>query len=194
MFLLFMSLDGAQPRTQKKNDTVLENLILEISNNSITALEELYKQTDTSVYGFALSILKNPHEAEDVMHDAYVKIYESAKTYQPMGKPMAWILTIVRNLALSRFRSKDKSNLVLEEGSPMPNSYDFTESSMNQMIINNILKILSDEERQIVILHSITGLKHKEISEVLGIPLSTVLSKYHRSLSKLRKLLKEEAK
>lgn len=194
MFLLFMSLDGAQPRTQKNNDTALENLILEISNNSITALEELYRQTDTSVYGFALSILKNPHEAEDVMHDAYVKIYESAKTYQPMGKPMAWILTIVRNLSLSRFRSKDKSNLVLEEGWSMANSYDFTESSMNQMTINNILKILSDEERQIVILHSITGLKHKEISEVLGIPLSTVLSKYHRSLSKLRKVLKEEAK
>lgn len=194
MFLLFMSLDGAQPRTQKKNYTLLENLILEISNNNIAALEELYKQTDTSVYGFALSILKNPHEAEDVMHDAYVKIYESAETYQPMGKPMAWILTIVRNLALSRFRSKDKSNLVLEEDFSVSNSYDFTESSMDQLIINKILKILSDEERQIVILHSITGLKHKEISELLRIPLSTVLSKYHRSLAKLRKLLKEEAK
>jgi DNA-directed RNA polymerase specialized sigma24 family protein len=53
---------------------------------------------------------------------------------------------------------------------------------------------LTEEERQIVILRSIEGLKHREIAKLLAIPLGTALSKYHRSLSKLRTILEEEGK
>ena len=194
MLLLLLGVDGAQFRTPSNKDEVLEKLIIDIAGGSKNALEELYRQTDSSVYGFALSILKRPHEAEDVMHDAYVKIYESAGGYRPQGKPMAWILTIVRNLSLARFRSKDSSNLRLMEDWLETDDNDFTEASLDQIILSRVLRNLSDEERQIVILHSISGLKFKEIAYVLEIPLSTTISKYHRSLSKLRRILKEEAK
>ncbi len=194
MLLLLLGVDGAQFRTPSNKDEVLEKLIIDIAGGSKNALEELYRQTDSSVYGFALSILKRPHEAEDVMHDAYVKIYESAGGYRPQGKPMAWILTIVRNLSLARFRSKDSSNLSLMEDWLETDDNDFTEASLDQIILSRVLRNLSDEERQIVILHSISGLKFKEIAYVLEIPLSTTISKYHRSLSKLRRILKEEAK
>jgi len=191
---LLLGVDGAQFRTPSNKDEVLEKLIIDIAGGSKNALEELYRQTDSSVYGFALSILKRPHEAEDVMHDAYVRIYESAGGYRPQGKPMAWILTIVRNLSLARFRSKDSSNLSLMEDWLETDDNDFTEASLDQIILSRVLRNLSDEERQIVILHSISGLKFKEIAYVLEIPLSTTISKYHRSLSKLRRILKEEAK
>ncbi|MFY9286619.1 MAG: RNA polymerase sigma factor [Tissierellaceae bacterium] len=194
MLLLLLGVDGAQFRTPSNKDEVLEKLIIDIAGGSKNALEELYRQTDSSVYGFALSILKRPHEAEDVMHDAYVRIYESAGGYRPQGKPMAWILTIVRNLSLARFRSKDSSNLSLMEDWLETDDNDFTEASLDQIILSRVLRNLSDEERQIVILHSISGLKFKEIAYVLEIPLSTTISKYHRSLSKLRRILKEEAK
>ena len=194
MLLLLLGVDGAQFRTPSNKDEVLEKLIIDIAGGNKNALEELYRQTDSSVYGFALSILKRPHEAEDVMHDAYVRIYESAGGYRPQGKPMAWILTIVRNLSLARFRSKDSSNLRLMEDWLETDDNDFTEASLDQIILSRVLRNLSDEERQIVILHSISGLKFKEIAYVLEIPLSTTISKYHRSLSKLRRILKEEAK
>lgn len=194
MLLLLLGVDGAQFRTPSNKDEVLEKLIIDIAGGNKGALEELYRQTDSSVYGFALSILKRPHEAEDVMHDAYVRIYESAGGYRPQGKPMAWILTIVRNLSLARFRSKDSSNLSLMEDWLETDDNDFTEASLDQIILSRVLRNLSDEERQIVILHSISGLKFKEIAYVLEIPLSTTISKYHRSLSKLRRILKEEAK
>lgn len=194
MLLLLLGVDGAQFRTPSNKDEVLEKLIIDIAGGNKNALEELYRQTDSSVYGFALSILKRPHEAEDVMHDAYVRIYESAGGYRPQGKPMAWILTIVRNLSLARFRSKDSSNLSLMEDWLETDDNDFTEASLDQIILSRVLRNLSDEERQIVILHSISGLKFKEIAYVLEIPLSTTISKYHRSLSKLRRILKEEAK
>ena len=83
---------------------------------------------------------------------------------------MAWILTIVRNLSLARFRSKDSSNLSLMEDWLETDDNDFTEASLDQIILSRVLRNLSDEERQIVILHSISGLKFKEIAYVLEIP------------------------
>lgn len=192
MFFSFMALEGAHSGPKRRKDEYLESLITKIAKGNTDALAEFYKATDSSIYGFALSILKRPHEAEDVMHDAYLKIYEAADTYQHLGKPMAWILTIVRNLALSRFRLKDESNLSLEDDRIMSDSYDFTESTTDQIILDMALGTLTDEECQIVVLYSITGLKHREIAQILGLPLSTSISKYHRSLLKLRKKIKEE--
>ena len=78
-------------------------LILRIAQGDTAALEVLYRQTSSSIYGFALSILRDPVAAEDVMQDTFVSVMQSAPGYQPSGKPMAWLLTIARNpLGLSR--------------------------------------------------------------------------------------------
>ena len=60
------------------------------------------------------------------------------------------------------------------------------------MVLREAMRILSAEERQIVLLHAVSGLKHREIADDLGMPLATVLSKYRRALAKLRKRLSEE--
>lgn len=59
------------------------------------------------------------------------------------------------------------------------------------MVLETAFQVLSREECQIIVLHAVSGLKHREISEVLQIPLSTVLSKYNRGIKKLRKQLEE---
>ena len=84
-----------------------EKLILRMAEGDNDAFRDLYEQTSSAVYGFALSILRNVHDAENVMHDAYIRIHRSAAAYQPKGKPMAWILTIVRNLCYTRLKSGD---------------------------------------------------------------------------------------
>ena len=61
----------------------------------------------------------------------------------------------------------------------------------NEMVLEKAFEILNKQERTIVVLHMIDGLKHREISKITGIPLSTVLSKYNRSLKKLREFIKE---
>ena len=86
-----------------------ENLIIRMAAGDGAAFKELYEQTSSAVYGFALSILKNKHDAEDVMHDAFIKVYTAAVTYKSMGKPLAWILTIVKNLCYSKVWSGQMS-------------------------------------------------------------------------------------
>ena len=80
----------------------LDSLLYGISNGDKKCLEQLYQVTHTSVYSFALSVLKNHHDAEDVLHDCYVAVWNGAESYVSRGKPMAWIITIAKNLCLQR--------------------------------------------------------------------------------------------
>lgn len=174
--------------TDRKN---LENLILQLSAGELGALEKLYQETKTAVYGLALSILRKAQDAEDVMQETYIRVYQGATRYRAKGKPVAWILTITRNLSLDRLRAKSAQELYIEDEWIPDHKNNFTESSVDRLLLGTLLNELPDEERQIIVLHSIAGLKHREIAELLQIPLATSLSKYHRSLSKLRKILKE---
>ncbi len=86
------------------DNSILEKAIQRMAGGDKEALAELYHSTRTAVYGFVLSLLKNREEAEDVFQEVYLKVYENAATYEEKGKPMAWILTIARNLCYMRFR------------------------------------------------------------------------------------------
>ena len=170
-----------------KSAELNENLILRMAEGDGGAFKELYMQTSSAVYGFALSILRNKYDAEDVMHDAYIKIYTSAVTYIPKGKPLSWILTIVRNLCLNKIRQGSISEDISDYYPYI--SIDNMDDTDNKLLLEQALKILDYEERQIVILHALTGLKHREIAEILDLSLGTVLSKYNRSLKKMKKEL-----
>lgn len=169
--------------------TQQELWIEEMASGSTASLAALYEQTKAAVYGFALSILKNTHDAEDVLQDCYVQVYAAAADYRPAGKPLAWILTITRNLCLQKLREHRRmSDLPEEDWEPYLRSRD--EISQDDKIVLEIcMRNLSEEERQIVMLHAVAGFKHREIAATLDLPLATVLSKYNRALKKLKILL-----
>ena len=84
----------------------LDRCIASAAQGGREGLAELYRLTHAAVYGFALSIVKNAQDAEDVLQDVYLQVWQSAGSYRSQGKPMAWLLTIARNLSLSRLRAK----------------------------------------------------------------------------------------
>lgn len=63
-----------------------------------TAVGEIYEETRGAVYGFSLSILRNAHDAEDVLQETYIRVFENSASYKPNGNPMPWILQIAKNL------------------------------------------------------------------------------------------------
>ena len=142
-------------------------LILRIAQGDTAALEVLYRQTSSSIYGFALSILRDPVAAEDVMQDTFVSVMQSAPGYQPSGKPMAWLLTIARNLALMRLRRAESKNLSFDELFHVEDTHDAYQTTENHMVLEKVLHTLTDGERQIVMLHALSGLKHREIADLL---------------------------
>lgn len=167
----------------------LETLIGGIAAGSREDLAELYRRTRAAVYGLALSYLKNGAEAEDVAQDTFVKVWAAAPSYRPQGKPMAWLLTIARNLALGQLRTAARiQDLSEAEWSAFSIESD-TLTAEDRTVLGAALARLSDEERHIVVLHAVCGLKHREIARFLDLALPTVLSKYHRSLKKLKVFL-----
>lgn len=181
-------------KSQQSLPLLDEKLIEEIGNHDTDAFRIFYHQTANAVYGFVLSILKNQHDAEDVMQDTYLKVRQSAHLYRAQGKPMAWLLTIAKNLSLMKLREAQKIMPVFPEEAELPLDFSVISNSENKLVLEAAFRVLSDTERQIVTLHAITGMKHREIAVILGLPLATVLSKYTRSLAKLKKQLDSTGK
>lgn len=172
-----------------------EKLLLLTARGDREAFQQLYQKTDQTIYGFILSIVKNPTDAEELMQETYLKVWVSAGSYQPQGKPLAWMFTIARNLCYMRFRDRrQEADLGLNElaelelGEACPQ----IEDAADRLVLQAALSSLNEEERQIVLLKTAGGMKHREIASALGLPLATVLSKYNRSMKKLQKLLREE--
>ena len=167
----------------------LDDMLTAAARGDEKAFEALYDATRVSVYSFALSIVKNTHDAEDVMQDCYVTFFTSAAGYEPCGKPLAWILTIVRNLCFQKLRMRKLNAELPEEDNDTLLSSETALPPEDRLIIRECLDTLQPEERQIIILHAVSGFKHREIAEFLDLPLATVLSKYRRALKKLRQHL-----
>ena len=152
-------------------------------------MAQLYEQASPAVYGFALYVLKNRHDAEDVLQDCFINAFGGAAGYSSAGKPMAWLLTITRNLCMQKLRERRRSlDIPEEDWERYIESIDRV-TPEDRLVLTEVMRTLSDEERQIVVLHAVGGFKHREIAELMEMPLATVLSKYSRSIKKLRKHL-----
>ena len=188
---MIIMMEGAWEAGRALAHTDCEALLAGIARGEKEAFERFYRVTDRAIYAFALSLTRSHHDAQDVMMDAYLKIRAAAHLYRPDGKPMACVFTIVRNLVRDQQRRAGREELMgdMPEGElALPES----DRSDEAMVLREAMRILSAEERQIVLLHAVSGLKHREIADDLGMPLATVLSKYRRALAKLRKRLSEE--
>ena len=168
-----------------------DQLLLQVAAGDMDAFRDLYDLAHKSVYGFALSITNNTHDAEDILQETFLKVYAKAADYVPQGKPMAWIFTIARHLALTKLRGRGK-DLPLEEWDTLPDLSPI-ENVEQRLVLETLFQILSTEEKEILVMHVAAGLKHREIAAVLEMPLSTVLSKYHRAIKKLKAAVEKEA-
>ena len=163
----------------------LDRWIHRIAQGDRDALEKLYRATRSAVYAYALSITKNRFDAEDVLHDCYITIWNSAGTYRSQEKCMAWIMTVTRNLCFKlsnsqqRYLSLDNADLFSRPDADPD----------HRLLVRQCMERLTEEERQIVILHAVAGCRHREIGEMLKLKTGTVLSKYHRAIQKLRTAL-----
>ena len=160
--------------------------LLRIAGGEREALAELYQHTRLAVYGLALSYLKNVQDAQDLTQDVYVQVWNCAEQYCPSGSPIGWLLTVCRNLCLMHLR-REKKNAALSEEEW--NAIPVQECGLDadeRALLQHALALIGEEERRIVLLHAVTGMKYREIAAVLEMPLATVLSKYHRALKKMR--------
>lgn len=188
--MLFYMVLGTEENKEKMHQAQIdENLFPRIGQGDRSAFEELYRVSERAIYAFSLSLMQNPHDAGDIVQETYLKVRASAHLYEPQGKPLAWMFTIARNLARNTIRSRARN--ISSEDLSLENDigYSYISDPTDKIVLTTALKILEEGERNIILLHVVSGLKHREIAADLDIPIATVLSRYHRGLKKLKNYL-----
>lgn len=159
------------------------------------ALRRIYDQEAPRMIGVAMRILRRRDVAEDVVHDAFLRIWRNAQSYNPMlGPPRAWIYTIVRHLAIDVLRSSAREDLVDESQlTDMADSAIEAAAVFDKLAegsaLRRCLERLEPKRRASLLLAYANGCSHGEIAGKLGVPLGTVKAWIRRSLVALRECL-----
>lgn len=172
----------------KLNSRKIDNAIYGIAYGEEGALRDLYDMTDAAIYAYALTFTKNVYDAQDVMQDTYIKVYDAAPSYVSQGKPMSWIMRIVKNLCYDKLRQNERN--VNADDSILERQLFATDADVtDKLVVLGCLQTLDSDECKIIVMHAVGGIKHREIAAELDIPLNTVLSKYRRALKKMQYVL-----
>ncbi|MGI5966001.1 MULTISPECIES: RNA polymerase sigma factor [Anaerotruncus] len=176
-------------QTETKPPALTDEMMLLVAQGDGDAFARLYHATQQAVYCLLLSIVKNHALAEDLMQDTYLSVKRSIGSYQPRGKPLAWIFTVAKNLAYMELRKKRETADFADYENFL--TKDDTVSSVDKLVLQKTLEILEDRDRQIVLLHAVAGLKFREVAAQLEMPIGSALSAYNRAIKKLQKAMKE---
>jgi RNA polymerase sigma-70 factor (ECF subfamily) len=165
----------------------LERAIVGLQKGDVNQLAIIYKLTSRGIFTFVLPIVKAYDLAEDVLQSTYVRAYESITSYRPGTNPRNWLLTIAKNLAFNEIkkRNREPSYDFSEENVSTEGVYDLN-PDLDTPTIDLANRVLNEGELNIVLLYAIGGYKHREIAEIIDLPLGTVTSKYNAALKKIR--------
>ena len=173
----------------------LNRLLHSIQKGDVGAYEELYAGTYSLVCSVAYSVLHDRSAAEDVAQITFTTVWKNKDAYRYNRNPSAWLYTIAHNAALN-YVKRESREIPAEDPALLSSSQD-VDSPENAVIHSELLErlfdVLTEPERKILVLHLIVGLKHREIANMLNMPLGTVLGKYQNSLRKMRQRDKEDA-
>lgn len=173
----------------------LEKLLQATANGDKTAFRAVYDATSAKLFAVAVRILKRADLAEDVMQDAYLKIWDAAPNYSPqLGSPVGWMVAITRNRAIDVLRKRvevriDDENESAEQADDAPDPYELTAQSHELKALLGCMKHLSAQQRQSLLMAYYYGYTHEEIAEQMKKPVGTIKSWIRRSLARVQECL-----
>lgn len=170
------------------DDWDVGDLIAAVADQDRVAFAELYRRTAPKLYAVVLRILGERSRAEDVMQDVFVRIWRSAPGYDAArGKPITWLATIARNLAIDRHRGDATRGRGRESEVELDSLSAGDGASAEALASLRIcLDRLDPEQRAIVLAAYLGGTSREELAEQCGRPVGTIKSWLHRSLAQLK--------
>ncbi len=177
-------------------------LLGRVAQQDRQALADFYDQVAGGLFGVAVRILGNPHEAQEVIQDVFVRIWQKASTFDAtFGDPFHWALGITRNRCIDRLRSRERrarmetelqAEAVAEEaGRNAANHMGLSEEEV--AAVRRAVGELPADQRQAIELAFFSGLSHTDIAGRLNQPLGTIKARIRRGMLKLRESLQISA-
>jgi RNA polymerase sigma-70 factor, ECF subfamily len=147
-----------------------------------------------AAYNLARWLIRDPHDAEDLVQDAYLRAFRAFDTSQ-VQDGRAWLLTVVRNTCLTWLKKKG-GHFAVEFDEQVHGSADESPDAesilLNQAALgslNDCLEALPFEFREAIVLRELEELSYKEISEIARVPVGTVMSRLARARKRLQQCL-----
>jgi len=172
-----------------------KRLLEALRKGNSQAFEAIFYRYYSKVYHFTLKLLKNKEDAEGIVQEVFITIWEKRKRIEPDGSFSGFLFTVTRNKIYNRVKQKlpqqEFNDYLDTTGSydQCPNrNFEFEE--LNDLI-RAIIDSLPPKRKKIFLLSRIRGLTYKEIADKLGVSVNTVDTQIRKSLDDIRKYLKK---
>lgn len=185
---------GPESRVPMTTTDDVEKMIAQVGLGDRAAFSSLYDATSAKLFGVCLRILNDRAEAEDALQDAFVRIWQKAGSYAANGySPMTWLITLTRNLAIDKLRTRKAGSVDIDEvhdlsdSGPTPEAAAVASSERAQ--IDGCLDELEADRAGAVRGAYLEGHSYNELAAQYDVPLNTMRTWLRRSLAKLKDCL-----
>ena len=194
-----MSLAQTHDDASKRNEADAR-ILRRMAGGDRAAFAELYDRFSKPLYSMALQVLREPAEAQDVVHDAFIAIWEKASDFQQTrGNAFSWAVTLTRNRAIDRLRQLRRRSQLLTDsatdaglihaGGNEPSADSSAQTSDEASQVRAAVATLPADQKKALELAFFKGLTQQQIAESLSEPLGTIKARIRRGLLKLRENL-----
>lgn len=182
-------------------------LIQQFLTGDETAFTMLVNRYKRSVFQFILLKVKDRELASDLTQDVFVRLFNSAVLYKPVGKFSSWLIRMAQNICIDFFRKNSKGKIL-----SLDEKIEFEENTRNQLAeqikekaadpaaaaefselqdhVLNALNLLTEKQQTALMMCQYHGMSYQEIAEVQKCPVGTVKSRIHAAMTQVRDYLK----
>lgn len=170
--------------------------IQEVLAGNKQAYARIINKYKNQLYATVLRMTKNPQDAQDLVQEAFIKVYHQLDKYKGKGSFSSWIYRVTINHCMDEFRKKGHKIMkvkVDEDRVVNPNHPEviFLKNEKSRQL-ERLIATLPEDERLILLLRYVNELSYSEISELMETPISNVRNKIHRAKKKMRDTVKRE--
>lgn len=176
----------------KKISLTEEELVNALKKQETIAIKALYDMYSGALLGVISRIVIQTEVAEDILQETFVKIWNSAASYDPSkGRLFTWMMNVARNLSIDKLRSKDFKNS--NKNHDIENNVDFIDEQKKVIFnadtlgLKELVTQLKPEFKNVLNMIYFKGYTHVEAAEELNLPLGTVKTRVRMAILELRK-------
>ncbi len=186
----------------KQGQTLLEALT--ITKENAVELDRTMRSERKRLLDFIRKRVRNQSDAEDILQDVFYQLATSYSVTEPIEKLTAWLFTVARNKIIDWYRKRKPESLPSDPGDmdsplnleeilfdPRQNPDRVYARSLVWTELSDALEELPDEQRDVFVMHELEGRSFKEIAELTGEPINTLLSRKRYAVLFLREQLQE---
>ncbi|SFC42651.1 sigma-70 family RNA polymerase sigma factor [Streptomyces aidingensis] len=183
-------------RAPHASGPALEESLARAAQGDQQAFARVYDAVAGQVLGVVRAVLRDPAQSEEVAQEVLVEVWRTAARFRPdRGSAMAWVMTIAHRRAVDRVRSaqaasdRERRAAVLDHAPAFDEVTEQVEHRLEREQVRRCLQGLTERQRQSVTLAYYRGLTHREVAQLLQLPLGTVKTRLRDGLIRLRDCL-----